>query len=97
MPGRADGARNRRAVRDATERLLAEGGGDHVSLDRVAVLAGVGVWDVPVVAAAADGLAGPLLRDGDPESAARLLGAAAALLAGTGAADAPAGTPTAGA
>ncbi|MEU4664466.1 hypothetical protein AB0F83_22225, partial [Micromonospora chalcea] len=40
-------------------------------------------------------LAGPLLRDGDPESAARLLGAAAALLAGTGAADAPAGTPTA--
>ncbi|WP_018784373.1 BTAD domain-containing putative transcriptional regulator [Micromonospora sp. CNB394] len=54
-----------------------------------------GVWDAPVVAAAVDGLAGPLLRDGDHESAARLLGAAAALLAGTAAADAPAGTPTA--
>ncbi|GAB2926380.1 TetR/AcrR family transcriptional regulator [Nonomuraea fastidiosa] len=39
---RADAARNRRAVLDATERLLAEGGGDHVSLDRVAALAGVG-------------------------------------------------------
>ncbi|MFC0097264.1 BTAD domain-containing putative transcriptional regulator [Micromonospora marina] len=54
-----------------------------------------GVWDAPVVAAAVDGLAGPLLRDGDHESAARLLGAAAALLAGTAAADAPAGTPAA--
>ncbi|MFD5321100.1 TetR/AcrR family transcriptional regulator [Streptomyces sp. NPDC127098] len=42
MPERADAARNRRAVLDATERLLAEGGGDHVSLDRVAALAGVG-------------------------------------------------------
>lgn len=41
-PERADAARNRRAVLDATERLLAEGGGDHVSLDRVAALAGVG-------------------------------------------------------
>lgn len=39
---RADAARNRRAVLHATERLLAEGGGDHVSLDRVAALAGVG-------------------------------------------------------
>ncbi|RKN43827.1 TetR/AcrR family transcriptional regulator [Streptomyces hoynatensis] len=39
---RADAARNRRAVLEATERLLAEGGGDHVSLDRVAALAGVG-------------------------------------------------------
>lgn len=39
---RADAARNRRAVLAATERLLAEGGGDHVSLDRVAALAGVG-------------------------------------------------------
>ncbi|RJL23019.1 TetR/AcrR family transcriptional regulator [Bailinhaonella thermotolerans] len=39
---RADAARNRRAVLDATERLLAEGGGEHVSLDRVAALAGVG-------------------------------------------------------
>ncbi|MEU6746657.1 TetR/AcrR family transcriptional regulator [Spirillospora sp. NPDC046719] len=39
---RADAARNRRAVLQATERLLAEGGGEHVSLDRVAALAGVG-------------------------------------------------------
>jgi AcrR family transcriptional regulator len=39
---RADAVRNRRAVLDATERLLAEGGGEHVSLDRVAALAGVG-------------------------------------------------------
>ncbi|WP_286988824.1 TetR/AcrR family transcriptional regulator [Thermomonospora sp. CIF 1] len=39
---RADAARNRRAVLQATERLLAEGGGDHISLDRVAALAGVG-------------------------------------------------------
>jgi AcrR family transcriptional regulator len=39
---RADAARNRRAVLHATEQLLAEGGGEHVSLDRVAALAGVG-------------------------------------------------------
>lgn len=39
---RADAARNRQAVLRATEQLLAEGGGDHVSLDRVAALAGVG-------------------------------------------------------
>ena len=39
---RADAARNRRVVLHATEQLLAEGGGDHVSLDRVAALAGVG-------------------------------------------------------
>jgi AcrR family transcriptional regulator len=39
---RADAARNRLAVLRATERLLSEGGGDHVSLDRVAALAGVG-------------------------------------------------------
>jgi AcrR family transcriptional regulator len=39
---RADAARNRRAVLRATEQLLAEGGGDHVALDRVAALAGVG-------------------------------------------------------
>lgn len=39
---RVDAARNRRAVLRATEQLLAEGGGDHVSLDRVAALAGVG-------------------------------------------------------
>ncbi|MFI8522368.1 TetR/AcrR family transcriptional regulator [Streptomyces sp. NPDC085481] len=46
MPGqqaeRADAVRNRRAVLRATEQLLTEGGGDHVSLDRVAALAGVG-------------------------------------------------------
>lgn len=39
---RADAARNRHAVLRATEQLLAEGGGDHVALDRVAALAGVG-------------------------------------------------------
>lgn len=39
---RADAVRNRRAVLRATEQLLAEGGRDHVSLDRVAALAGVG-------------------------------------------------------
>jgi AcrR family transcriptional regulator len=39
---RADAVRNRRAVLSATEQLLTEGGGDHVSLDRVAALAGVG-------------------------------------------------------
>ena len=39
---RADAARNRRAVLRAAEQLLAEGGGEHVSLDRVAALAGVG-------------------------------------------------------
>lgn len=39
---RADAVRNRRAVLRATEELLTEGGGDHVSLDRVAALAGVG-------------------------------------------------------
>lgn len=39
---RADAARNRAAVLRATERLLAEGDGAPVSLDRVAALAGVG-------------------------------------------------------
>ncbi|RKN11907.1 TetR/AcrR family transcriptional regulator [Streptomyces radicis] len=39
---RADALRNREAVLRATERLLAEGGGAPVSLDRVAALAGVG-------------------------------------------------------
>ncbi|MCG5220105.1 TetR/AcrR family transcriptional regulator [Streptosporangium sp. KLBMP 9127] len=39
---RADAVRNRRAVLRATEQLLTEGGGDYVSLDRVAALAGVG-------------------------------------------------------
>ncbi|MEW9553094.1 TetR/AcrR family transcriptional regulator [Nonomuraea sp. NPDC050783] len=39
---RVDAARNRAAVLRATELLLAEGGGDHVSIDRVAALAGVG-------------------------------------------------------
>ncbi|MEV4817517.1 ATP-binding protein [Micromonospora tulbaghiae] len=77
---------------------LADAAGDPATARahyRQVLTADAGVWDAPVVAAAADGLAGPLLRDGDHEAAARLLGAAAALLAGTGAADAPAGTPTA--
>ncbi|WP_084773228.1 TetR/AcrR family transcriptional regulator [Nonomuraea candida] len=39
---RVDAVRNRRAILHATEQLLAEGGGEHVSLDRVAALAGVG-------------------------------------------------------
>ncbi|WP_283136239.1 TetR/AcrR family transcriptional regulator [Rhizohabitans arisaemae] len=39
---RADAVRNRRAVLRAAERLLTEHGGDQVSLDRVAALAGVG-------------------------------------------------------
>jgi AcrR family transcriptional regulator len=39
---RADAVRNRHSVLRAAEQLLAEGGGDHVSLDRVAALAGVG-------------------------------------------------------
>ncbi|MFC9974667.1 TetR/AcrR family transcriptional regulator [Spirillospora sp. NPDC127200] len=39
---RADALRNRDAVLRAAERLLAEGGGEHVSLDRVAAMAGVG-------------------------------------------------------
>ncbi|HEX2312954.1 MAG TPA: TetR/AcrR family transcriptional regulator [Thermomonospora sp.] len=42
MPERADAARNRRAILRAAERLLADQGGDHVTLDRVAALAGVG-------------------------------------------------------
>lgn len=41
-PERADAARNRQAVLDATEQLLVEGDGDHISLDQVAALAGVG-------------------------------------------------------
>ncbi|MFC4589133.1 TetR/AcrR family transcriptional regulator [Sphaerisporangium corydalis] len=39
---RADAARNRRAILAAAERLLAEHGAQHVSLDRVAAVAGVG-------------------------------------------------------
>jgi AcrR family transcriptional regulator len=39
---RADAARNRAAVLQATEQLLATGSAEHVSLDRVAALAGVG-------------------------------------------------------
>ncbi|MFI6519140.1 TetR/AcrR family transcriptional regulator [Spirillospora sp. NPDC050679] len=39
---RADALRNRGAVLRAAEQLLAEGGGEHVSLDRVAAMAGVG-------------------------------------------------------
>lgn len=41
-PERADAARNRVAVLRATERLLAEHGAQHVSIDRVAAEAGVG-------------------------------------------------------
>lgn len=39
---RADAARNRRAILRATEELLALGGPEHISLDRVAATAGVG-------------------------------------------------------
>ncbi|MET8334493.1 helix-turn-helix domain-containing protein [Streptosporangium canum] len=39
---RANAVRNRRAVLQAAERLLEEGGDERVSLDRVAALAGVG-------------------------------------------------------
>ncbi len=39
---RADAARNRRAILDATRTLLAEGGADAVTMDRVAATAGVG-------------------------------------------------------
>ena len=39
---RSDAARNRNAVLRAAERLLAEGGGDRLSLDQVAAEAGVG-------------------------------------------------------
>jgi AcrR family transcriptional regulator len=41
-PERADAARNRAAILRAAERLLTEHGPDHVSLDQVAVAAGVG-------------------------------------------------------
>ncbi|MGX1806994.1 TetR/AcrR family transcriptional regulator [Nocardia sp. NPDC055321] len=39
---RADAARNRRAILDATRALLAEHGGEALTMDRVAVAAGVG-------------------------------------------------------
>ncbi|WP_233427293.1 TetR/AcrR family transcriptional regulator [Nocardia africana] len=39
---RADAARNRRAILDATRALLAEGGAEAVTMDRVAAAAGVG-------------------------------------------------------
>ncbi|WP_308164663.1 TetR/AcrR family transcriptional regulator [Nonomuraea sediminis] len=39
---RSDAARNRDAILRATERLLADHGAEHVSLDRVAAAAGVG-------------------------------------------------------
>ncbi|GAA5196572.1 TetR/AcrR family transcriptional regulator [Rugosimonospora acidiphila] len=42
MVERADAARNRRAILLAAERLLAERGVEHVSLDEVAAAAGVG-------------------------------------------------------
>jgi AcrR family transcriptional regulator len=41
-PERADAARNRRAILRAAEELLAANGPDHVSLEQVAVKAGVG-------------------------------------------------------
>ncbi|WP_214413115.1 TetR/AcrR family transcriptional regulator [Sphaerisporangium fuscum] len=41
-PERADAARNRQAILRATEELLTAHGPDHVSLDRVAQVAGVG-------------------------------------------------------
>ncbi|MFJ4655556.1 TetR/AcrR family transcriptional regulator [Nocardia sp. NPDC088792] len=39
---RADAARNRRAILDATRALLAEGGAEAITMDRVAATAGVG-------------------------------------------------------
>ncbi|MGV9612540.1 TetR/AcrR family transcriptional regulator [Nocardia xishanensis] len=39
---RADAARNRRAILDATRKLLAEHGAEGVTMDRVAAVAGVG-------------------------------------------------------
>ncbi|MFC3501600.1 BTAD domain-containing putative transcriptional regulator [Micromonospora krabiensis] len=57
----------------------------------------LGVWDVPTAGAAVEGLVGPVLRRGDGERAALLLGAAAALLRGTGAGDATEVAPVAAA
>ncbi|MET7750470.1 BTAD domain-containing putative transcriptional regulator [Micromonospora sp. NPDC005367] len=45
----------------------------------------VGMWDAPTVSAAVDGLIGPVLRRGDGDRAALLLGAVSAVLTGTGA------------
>ncbi|WP_206184511.1 TetR/AcrR family transcriptional regulator [Thermoactinospora rubra] len=46
QPERADAARNRQKILDAAARLLAECGGEHLSLDEVARAAGVGVGTV---------------------------------------------------
>ncbi|MFI6265448.1 BTAD domain-containing putative transcriptional regulator [Micromonospora sp. NPDC051006] len=61
------------------------------------IAATVGVWDVPTVGAAVEGLVAPVLRRGEGERAALLLGAASALLSDTGAAGAAQGTPVAAA
>ncbi|TDC37589.1 tetratricopeptide repeat protein [Micromonospora sp. 15K316] len=45
----------------------------------------VGMWDAPTVSAAVDGLIGPVLRRGEGDRAALLLGAVSAVLVGTGA------------
>ncbi|RKN35488.1 BTAD domain-containing putative transcriptional regulator [Micromonospora musae] len=45
----------------------------------------VGMWDTPVVSAAVDGLIGPVLRRGEGDRAALLLGAVSAVLVGSGA------------
>ncbi|MGR6319841.1 BTAD domain-containing putative transcriptional regulator [Micromonospora soli] len=57
----------------------------------------LGVWDVPTVGAAVEGLVRPALRRGEAERAALLLGAASALLRGTGAAPAAQAAPVAAA
>jgi hypothetical protein len=56
-----------------------------------------GIWDVPTVDAAVEGLVGPVLRRGEAERAALLLGAVSALLHGTGASRAPQAAPVAAA
>ncbi|MCW3814047.1 winged helix-turn-helix domain-containing protein [Micromonospora sp. DR5-3] len=57
----------------------------------------LGVWDVPTVGAAVEGLVGPVLRRGAAERAALLLGAVSALLHGTGAGEAARAAPVAAA
>ncbi|MFE9657364.1 BTAD domain-containing putative transcriptional regulator [Micromonospora sp. NPDC006431] len=55
----------------------------------------LGVWDVPTVGAAVAGLVGPVLRRGEAERAALLLGSVSALLRGTGAGEAAQAAPVA--
>ncbi|MGK5739427.1 BTAD domain-containing putative transcriptional regulator [Micromonospora sp. URMC 103] len=57
----------------------------------------IGMWDVPTVGAAVEGLVAPVLRRGEDGRAAVLLGAAAAVLRGTGAEAAADGVPVAAA